>query len=166
MDFITHALDWCRGEILEGRIILTFSLVIAIVAVSYAIWGNTPYAKAAFWPLILVATFALGAGIYLIKVNQKRIPEYRAAFEEDPGQFISAEKERTEAFIKWYPITQKIVFGTMIIGMLCLILSHKVWIRSFGIGLMLFSFFIFIVDHFSEERALSYHQKIVEQLPN
>ncbi len=162
MEFIDHTINWCRGEILEGKIILTFAAIIFIVGVSYAIWGSSPYAKAAPWALIALSVFAMITGIYLISTNQKRIPTYTTMHEENSEKFILAEKERTAAFIKWYPITQKIVFGLMIIGMLCMIMSHKTVIRTIGIGLMIFSLFIFIVDHFSEERALKYQQKILK----
>jgi membrane glycosyltransferase len=166
MEFYSHTLNWCKGEILEGRIILLFAVVLAIVATSYAIWGSTPYAKAAFWPLIINSAFALAMGSYLILTNQRRIITFAEEFKHDPIEFVAVEKERTESFIVWYPKTKKIVFGLMIAGMLCMILSGKPWVRSIGIGLMLFSLFVFIVDHFSEERALDYHQNIQEQLAN
>lgn len=164
MEFINHTINWCKGEIFEGKMSLLFGVIILLVSLAYLIWASTPYAKALFWPLLVVALMAMGAGIYLLTANQKRIPEYSAAYQNGPKEFIKAEKQRTEDFIKWYPITQKIFFGVMAVGMLCLILSKGPMVRAIGIGLMLFSFYVFVLDHFSEERAATYHAKIIEHL--
>ena len=166
MEFIEHTIEWCKGEIIEGKVILTFAVIIGIVGIAYIVWGSSPYAKAAPWALLSLSVFALSTGIYLITANQKRISAFKTIYEQNPEEFVLSEKERTATFIKWYPITQKIIFGLMVAGMLCMILSHKTVIRTIGIGLMIFSLFIFIVDHFSEERALKYQQKILEYNPH
>ena len=164
MDFINHTLNWCKGEIFEGKMSLLFGIVVFLVSLAYWKWGSTPYAKTLFWPLLLMALLAIGAGIYLMLTNQKRIVKYPIEFQENPTEFVQSEKARTEDFIKWYPITQKIFFGVMVAGMLCMILSKGATVRTIGLGLMLFSFYVFVVDHFSEERAEIYHAKIIGYL--
>lgn len=164
MEFIDHTYNWCKGEIFEGKMSLLFGITILLVGLAYLKWGSTVYAKAQFLPLLAVALLGMAAGIYLISTNQKRLEQYPLDFEENPSEFVQQEKERTENFIKWYPITQKIFFVVMVAGMLCMILSHSATIRAIGIGLMLLSFYVFVLDHFSEERANTYHDKIIEQL--
>lgn len=166
MDFIHHTLQWCKGEIFEGKISLLFGILILLVSLSYWKWGTTAYARAMFWPLLVVAFLAAGAGVYLIRTNQKRIVAYQEAFRENPDTFLDTEKERTADFIKWYPYTQKIFLGVMVVGMLCMILSHSPGIRAIGIAVMLLSFYVFVLDHFSEERAHLYHSRIIEHLTN
>jgi len=164
MEFINHTLNWCKGEIFEGKMSFLFGIIILLVSLAYWKWGSTPYAKTMVWPLLIVALFAMGAGIYLVTANQKRIVEYQTLFKNNPTEFIENEKQRTEDFITWYPITQKIFFGVMVIGLLCMILSHNRVIRAIGIGLMLLAFYVIVLDHFSEERAETYYTKIIEQL--
>ena len=164
MEFIDHSLNWCKGEIFEGKLSLLFGLIILLVGLSYFKWGSTVYAKAMIWPLIVVAVMAMGTGIYLISTNSKRIVDYQLQYTENPNGFVQSEKERTEDFIRWYPKTQKILFVLMVIGMLCMLISHKGSIRAIGIGLMLLALYGFVLDHFSEERAGSYHKEIIEHL--
>jgi hypothetical protein len=164
MEFIQHSLNWCKGEIFEGKLSLFFGLIILLVGLSYFKWGSTVYAKAIIWPLIIVALMAMGVGIYLIDTNSKRIVEYKAQFADNPTEFVQSEKNRTEDFIGWYPKTQKILFVLMVAGMLCMLLSHSAITRAIGIGLMLLSLYGFVLDHFSEERAGSYHKEIIEHL--
>lgn len=141
---------------------LLFGVVILIVGLAYWKFGSTDAAKIMFIPLLVVAIFTLGTGYYLVSTNSKRIPDFQEQYAENPIQFVKAEKERTEAFIKWYPYTQYIMIGVMVAGMLCMILTHKPIIRAIGIALMLTAFYIFVLDHFSEERANVYHAKIIE----
>lgn len=164
MEFINHTLNWCKGEIFEGKMSLLFGVVVLLTSLAYLKWASTPYAKNIIWPLLIVAIFAMSAGIYLLTTNQKRVETFPTEFEQNPTEFVQAEKERTADFIKWYPITQKILFGLMIAGMLCLLISKVVLIRSIGIGLMLLSFYGFVLDHFSEERGNTYQSHILNYL--
>jgi hypothetical protein len=166
MDIISHTLNWCKGEVFEGKMSLLFGVCILLISMAYFKWASTPGARAMFIPLLTIALLAIGAGIYLVNTNQKRMPRYEIQFKENPQQFIKSEKKRTAAFIKWYPITQKIFFAIMILGMLCMLLSNAPNIRAIGIALMLLSVYVFVLDHFSEERATFYYSKIVELSPN
>lgn len=166
MEVINDTLNWCKGEIFEGKMSLLFGVSILIISLAYFKWGSTPGARAMFLPLLVIAILTISAGIYLVNTNQKRMPRYEIQFKENPQQFLESEKNRTANFIRWYPITQKIFFGIMILGMLFLLLSHAPNIRAIGIALMLLSFYVFVLDHFSEERATFYYSKIVEHSLN
>lgn len=166
MEVINDTLNWCKGEIFEGKMSLLFGVSILVISFAYFKWGSTPGARAMFLPLLGIAILTISAGIYLVNTNQKRMPRYEIQFKENPQQFLKSEKKRTADFIRWYPITQKIFFGIMILGMLFLLSSHAPNIRAIGIALMLLSFYVFVLDHFSEERATFYYSKIVEHSLN
>lgn len=164
MDFIQHTVNWCKGEIFEGKMSMLFGAILLVISLVYWKLGSTPYAKAMFLPLLMVALLAIGAGIYLISANRARIPVYTEACNADSERFIQHEKERTEAFIKWYPRSQYIFLGVLIVGAMAMILSHGAMFRAVGIGLMILSLYVFVLDHFSEERAAVYHRHIVRAL--
>ena len=46
MDFVTHSIAWCRGEIFEGRMFGLFGLVVLMVAMAYWKMAATPSARA------------------------------------------------------------------------------------------------------------------------
>lgn len=164
MELIQHTINWCKGEIFEGKMSLLFGVIVVIVSLAYWKFASTPYAKSMFIPLLVVALLCIGAGVYLMSTNQSRIPTYTEAFETNQEQFIQAEKERTEAFIKWYPYTRYMLLVVMLVGIFAMILSDGALIRAIGIGLMLLSFYGFVLDHFSEERAKTYHLEITRKL--
>jgi len=164
MEFIHHSLNWCKGEIFKGKLRLLFGSIVLLVGLSYFRWGTTVYGKAMIWSLIAIAVLAMGAGIYLISTNSKRIVEYQTQFAENPTEFVQSEKSRTEDFISWYPNTQKILFAIMLVGMLGMLFSQGALIRAIRIELMLLALYGFVLDHFSEERAAIYHKGIIEHL--
>jgi hypothetical protein len=164
MEFIDHTLTWCRGEIFEGRMYFLFGLVILLIAIAFWKWGTSPYARGIIIPLAVVGVFSIAGGLILNFNNQSRIVEYQKAYNENAAQFIKKEKERTEAFMKWYPHTLFGMAGLMIIGMvLFLFLDSARW-KGIGLGIILLGFSVTFLDHFSEERADVYHQKIIQQI--
>lgn len=164
MDFINHTIAWCKGEIFEGRMFFLFGMLVLIVALSYWKWGKTPNAKAMVIPLLVVALFSSAVALSLNFNNQSRIVKYQQAYAENAEGFIQSEKERTDAFIKWYPYTLFTMAGLIIFGLLIfLFLKTPTW-KAIGIGLVLLGFSVIFLDHFSEERAETYHKAIVEQL--
>ena len=162
MGLIQHSINWCKREIFEGKMSLLFGVIVLMISLAYWKFGSTPYAKAMVIPILAVAVFSMSVGIYLITTNQARIPAYTAAYTANQEQFIQNEKARTEAFIKWYPYTRYIFLGVMLVAVLTMVLSNGSLARAIGIALMLLSLYVFVLDHFSEERAHIYYGQIVK----
>jgi hypothetical protein len=164
MEFIEYTLNWCRGEIFEGKLVFLFGAVVLVIAFLYWKFGSTPFTKAMIIPLLVVALFGLIAGGSLVVKNQKRIVDYQQAWEENPQAFVESEKTRTDNFIKWYPVTMYTLSGLTVIGLCCYAFWAGAWGRAIGLGLILLSLSGLFLDHFSEERAETYHQHIVNVL--
>ncbi len=63
MEIITSSLQWCKGEIFEGRLYLLFGICVCILAFLYWKSGSTIFAKAMFLPFLLVGLIASGTGL-------------------------------------------------------------------------------------------------------
>lgn len=159
MKFIDHTIAWCTGELFEARIILIVGVLLAISASAFWILGNTPFAKAAIWPALVLSVIIISMGVTLTISNNSRIKKFTEAYNENPVAFIDSEKKRTDDFIRWYPKTRWIFFGVGVAGMLLVIYGNALW-KSIGLVLMSAALFTFVVDHFSEERALEYAKHI------
>ena len=164
MDFIQYSIDWCKGEIFEGKMLALSGILILIVSGFYLKFGSTPFAKAMFIPLLLVGVFNLLGGSSLVFSNNKRIVEYQNSYKQDPAQFVHSEKKRTDAFIKWYPTTMWSMALLIVIGLGLFLLLPTPYGRSSGLALMLLGFSVLFLDHFSEERAAGYSKKITQEL--
>jgi hypothetical protein len=164
MNFIEHTVNWCTGEIFEGKMIAVFGITVIIISIAFWKTGTTPFAKAIVVPLLVVGLLSVTVGTGMVINNNKRIVAYKAACQENPTAFIQSEKERTDDFIKWYPYTQYIMSAIIIAGIGCYIFLGGAWGRAIGLALILFGFSVLFIDHFSEERAEIYHKHIVREL--
>lgn len=163
MDFISHTLNWCKGEIFEGRIVLLFGLGLLIISILFWRYGETPSAKGIIIPLVLIAVLCIGAGTTMNFSNQNRIEQFQKEYTEDAQRFKEKEKMRVETFMKVYlPI--KIAMSLFILsGLFVLFFSGSFYWKSIALGLILCGFGGICLDHFSEERAIIYYEKILEQ---
>jgi hypothetical protein len=164
MEFINHTINWCRGEIFEGRIYFLFGLVLFIISILYWKYGSTPFARGVIIPFAVVAIFSIAGGLTLNFSNQSRIVKYQQEYKADPQIFIESEKARTDRFIKWYPYTLFSMAGLIVIGLILFLFLHSPHGKGIGLGLILLGFSIIYLDHFSEERAAVYHQHIMENI--
>jgi len=163
MQFFDYTIAWCKGEISEARIILIFGILAIVCAILFWKTGGTPHSKAMLYPLLIVGILFSSIGIGMLVKNNARMESFARSYYDDHAAFVKSEKERTEGFISWYPITFKIAAALTIIG-LALVLFWSTSIgRAIGLTLILLALSIFFIDHFSEERAYIYHQKIVEE---
>ena len=148
----------------EGRMYFLFGLILLIISILYWKFGSTPYARGVIIPFAVVAIFSIAGGLTLNFNNQHRIVKYQQDYQANPQKFIESEKERTEGFIKWYTYTLFSMAGLIIIGLVLFLFLHSPNWKGVGLGLILFGFSVIYLDHFSEERAATYRQKIVEEL--
>ncbi len=164
MEFIEHTVAWCRGEIFEGRLLALFGAV--VVAASLAFWrfGSTPSARAMFVPLLVVGALALAVGLSMSFNNQSRIGTYQSAYAENPAAFVQSERERTEAFIRWYPYTMYTFSVITILGLAVYLWRPTPLGRALGLATLVLGLAVLFLDHFSEERAAVYHSQIVQEL--
>ncbi len=164
MEFIEHAVGWCRGEIFEGRMLALFGA--SVVALALAFWklGSTPSARSMFLPLLCVGAVALVVGISMDLSNQARIPAYRAAYAENATGFLESELQRTEAFIRWYPYTMYTFSVVILLGCAIFLRKPTPLGRAIGLATIILGLSVLFLDHFSEERAEDYHSKILKEV--
>ena len=164
MEFIEHTVAWCRGEIFEGRLLALFGAVVVTLGLLFWRFGSTPGAKAMFVPLLAVGALGLAVGLSMNFSNQSRIDTYRAAYAENPAAFVQSERERTEAFIEWYPYTMYSFAVITILGLAVYLWRPTPLGRAIGLATLVLGLGVLFLDHFSEERADGYHTQIVQQL--
>ena len=164
MEFIEHTIAWCKGEIFEAKLILLFGIIVLVSAFLFVKLGTTPSAKAMLYPLLVVGIMFSAIGGGMLYSNPKRIVEFKQAYENNPKAFVESEKERADEFISWYPKTRWIMTGIGILGVLLFLFWAVPIGRAIGISLIIIMLATFVVDHFSEERAEIYYQKIEETL--
>jgi hypothetical protein len=115
------------------------------------------------WPLLAVGLMYAIIGGGMVYNNNQRIIDFSKAYESNPAQFVESEKQRTEGFISWYPKTRCIFAAIAILGTILNIFVATPLGRSIGISFILMALATYMIDHFSEERAGVYYQKMIKK---
>ena len=164
MDFLEHAIAWCKGEIFEARLILIFGIVVVISAFLFYKLGSTPGAKAMLFPLLVVGTVFIASGASMSYSNPKRIVEFQKANTENPEAFVLSEKERVEGFQYMYTMTLIIASAFFVVAMVLFWFTNNHTLKAIGIALVLFGLSGLVIDYFSSERADIYYEQIMDEL--
>lgn len=160
MDFIQHTFNWIKGEILEGTIITIVGFIIISTAFLFWKFGNTPNAKALIIPLLITGLIPLVLGIAGIYSYKTRIPEYTSRWEQNPGKFIQAEKERVEGFDNIFKYSYPAAIIMVVGGAILFFLFKSPNIKAISLALMLMGIMAYFIDFFAAERAGSYLKEI------
>ena len=164
MNLLEHSIQWCRGEILEGKIITVVGALLLASCFLFRFVGTTAHTKAMFLPFLVASLLLLGLGIGLIVQTGKYKEPFAIAHAEDPAAFAESEKARTEKFIANYMPTRLGAGVTLLAGfLLYTLLSGPTW-KASGLALVFLAFAVLVIDHFSEERAREYQKHIYSVL--
>lgn len=164
MELIQHTIQWIKGELFEARLILIFGIVTILSAFLFWKIGTTPAAKALFIPLLVAGAIYSSIGAGMLYSNPKRMEELPKLYQQDKVAFAKLEKKRVDDFQYGYKIS-KIVATVFFLATLLIFWTtqHPTWM-GIGIGLTYFGLAGLIVDYFSQERAATYYDAILQAL--
>lgn len=162
MELIKHTIQWLKGEIFEGKMILLFGLLLLILTFCFWKFGTTTNAKAIIFPLLLLSLLHIGTGVSMITNNINRQSKYIELHRENVEKFRQDELKRTESFIKLYPMIRYFSIAFIITGILLFTLLPSPTWKSIGLCVIILGFSLIIIDYFSEERALLYHKVLLD----
>ena len=164
MNFLKHATNWCKGEFFEGSMILLFGVIFLIITFCFWKFGTTPNARLFIVPTLILSLFFIGTGIYSTVRNHLRIPAFEKAYQANPDDFVKKEKVRTEEFIQWYPGIRYGAGAVMIVFLLIFVFTNSHLWKSISLCTIVLAFSLLVIDFFSEERGVMYHNHINEYL--
>ena len=164
MDIYQHTLNWFKGEIFEGQIIMASGIILVILSIIIRKFGTTPNAKSLFIPLLVVGLlFSIGIGSMMLNYS-KRMDLSKHAFQENPKEFIMAESKRIDDFQVLYKYSVGFAAVSFLLTIIAFGFLDNRHFQSICIALMIVSMSLIIIDHFSKERAKIYHIEIKKVL--
>ncbi|GJH40023.1 hypothetical protein RCZ04_05730 [Capnocytophaga sp. HP1101] len=164
MNLFEYTQNWLKGELFEGKLVLAFAIITALLGVAFWKFGNTPTAKALLLPLLVIGAIYAAVGTTLITSNGKYRTTFEAQYQESPTAFAESEKARVEGFQYQYVISKAVATACFIITLLIFWFSKSYMWQGVGIGLTYFGLVGLVVDYFSQHRAESYYQHILQAL--
>jgi mannose/fructose/N-acetylgalactosamine-specific phosphotransferase system component IIC len=157
---IENTLNWYKGEIFEGKLILLFGLVTVILALMFRLWSSTPNAKALLIPVMVAGLLFTIIGASMAFSNQKKIPTVVQSFGENKATFFESEKKRVEDFQYLYPLSMVISVICFLVAAYFLGFTKNVYLHATAIALAWIGVAFMVIDYFSKERAAIYYEQL------
>ena len=159
MDFTKYATDWIKEEIIHGKVTLIFGIIALITC--FFIWRNgSDLIKGMLIPLLLVTTFGIGYGSYLLIRRPIQLNNLTVNFQESPKETFQEEQTRILKEQRNF-IIFKIMWVIMVIFALALIyISGQSYYKGVALGLLILGSVLMITETVMQDRMTIYHQNI------
>lgn len=164
MNLIEHTTHWVKGEIFEGSAIIVSGIITFIAAFLLWQWGSMPNSKTLIIPTIVVGFLFVAMGILMLYSNNKRLPEFQNANQQNPAEFAKSEKKRVEDFQILYPISLAVSTVCFALTLVFFWFTKNETLYATGVALLVFGIALIIIDYFSKERATIYYDYILQYL--
>ena len=159
MDFTKYVIDWIKEEITQGKVTLIFGIIALITC--FFIWKNgSELIKGMLIPLLLVTTFGIGYGSYLLIRRPIQQNTMVKSIQESPKSTFQEEETRILKELKNF-IIFKIMWVTMIVFSLALIyMSSQSYYKGVALGLLILGSVLMITETVMQDRMMIYYQNI------
>lgn len=157
----TAVLEYFAGERVEMLLILSGSAVVAALAVWLWMANRTGFAMA-FGVTILASAVLLSATAGSLLIRDKGVSSaVTQGLGTDEHAFtLGAERERVSVVVskyKYYRYGAGVLAALAVAG---LMLSSRGWLHGMAAGLLILVVVQVLIDHFSEQRASIYLQRL------
>lgn len=147
------------GEKRESMLFIAAGAVAIAVAVGL-FRSSSPY-RGMMWPLALIALIQLGVGGSVYLRTDSQVAELSSLLKEDPAAFAKKEAPRMEKVLASFTLYKWIEIALMATGVaLTFLYRGRDLPYSIGVGLLLQSALMLLLDLFAERRADVYIHQI------
>jgi lipoprotein signal peptidase len=139
----------------ESLFFITIGIIAFIVSL-YLFKTDSPY-KGMMYPLIFIAIIQLTVGGTVFFRTDNQVAALKTQLHDDPQTYKSAELSRMGAVIKNFRVYKGIEIILLILGIVltCIFREKDLW-YFVGIGLIIQSSLMLVLDLFAEKRAHDY----------
>lgn len=142
---------------------LLFMLVgAAAIALAIVLLRRRSSLRGMAGPLIAVALLQAVVGATVCFRSDAQMTQLQQQYRDDPARFRSAETPRMKTVIVNFALYKRIEIGLLALGMaIVVVLRRREFWFAFGLGLVLQSAFMLLLDFFAEKRALEYFRAML-----
>jgi hypothetical protein len=141
---------------------LFMAVGVAALVVSFYLFKADSTYKGMMYPLIVVAVIQLVVGSTVYFRTDRQVAALESLLKDDPAAYKAEELQRIETVMKNFRVYKNIEIILLAIGIVLTFALRKnnLW-NSVGIGLIIQSSLMLILDLFAEKRAHDYVKFVV-----
>ena len=163
MEFLNDLQLYFRGEKVESAVILLISLALLLAAIALIFWVRQPFTKGLGTVLLLAALIGVSVGGAVFFRTDGQVKELTSAYTSSPSEFADVEGRRMDKVVGSFRAYRfmYILSGIVALGLVSLTRSPE--FHGAAVGLFVFAAMGFAIDHYAEERAIWYAEKVHAQ---
>ena len=163
MEFLNDMQLYFRGEKVESAVILLISLSLLLASIALIFWVRQPFTKGLGTVLLLAALIGVSVGGAVFFRTDSQVSELASVYTSGRQAFVDAEGQRIDKVVESFRYYRfmYIVSGIVALGLVSLTRSPA--LHGAAVGLFVFAAMGFAIDHYAEERAIWYAEKVHAQ---
>lgn len=161
MEIINHTTNWVKGDIFQGKIMLTIGILLLIGAVAI-FKNNHPILKGTLIPIGLSVLILIGYGSYLAFSRPGHLENVKTVYAENQENAIHQEYEKASKDNKAYSTLKPIWIVLIIISALLFFVFKTDYLKGLSIGLIGLFFVALIVDTMLYYRVKPYLEALTK----
>lgn len=156
MDLIPHLQTWTKGDIIQGKWMISIAFLILLSLCILFIKTNNSLQKGMLIPLCLLFLLNVGYGSYLLISKPKYATERTAQFQLNAEEIIKNEVGKIKADDKSYTMTKYIWACLLILSVVCFFIFNKDYFQGLSLGFAIMFLGMLIIDVFLHNRLKLY----------
>jgi hypothetical protein len=155
MDFIHHTIQWVKGEVLQGRIMLGIG-ILSIVGFLYFANFQQSFYKGMILPFVLLLLVLLGYGGFQVFMRPKHIEKVQQEIQINPENAHKIEFEKAQKDDKAYARLKPIWAVLFIVSLVLFFVLKNEFGKGMSFGFVIWFLVAFIFDSFLHHRLKIY----------
>ncbi len=166
MDFINHTSNWVKGDIFQGRVMLSIGILLLITAFAI-LKSNHTFLKGSLIPLGLAITILIGYGSFLAFSRSEHLVNVKTEYIENNEKAIQQEYEKAAKDNKAYSTLKPIWVILITISSVLFYFCKTDYLKGLSVGLIGLFLIALIIDSLLHHRLKPYFEILSSlQMPN
>lgn len=155
MELIKFTSMWVKGEVKQGKIMLSLGSIILFLGIAFMISENKLF-HGMLIPIGLIVIVLVGYGGMQVIVRPKHIVKLTNIYNENPGYAIEKELQKSNKDDSLFKLLKKIWPIGMILSIALYFLFPKPYSQGMSIGFLGLFVTLFLLDSFLHQRLKDY----------
>lgn len=163
MEFLNDMQLYFRGEKVESAVILLVSLALLLASIALIFWVRQPFTKGLGTVLLLAALIGVSVGGAVFFRTDSQVAELSSVYTSSLQEFADVEGQRIDKVVASFRYYRFMYIIAGIVALALVSLTRSPALHGASVGLLVFAAMGFAIDHYAEERAMWYAEKVHAQ---
>lgn len=163
MPFLNEMQHYFRGEKAESGALLFVTLALLLAGLALAFYVRQPFTRGLGAVLIAAALIGGVVGTTVYFRTDKQVADLTSLYQSNRGEFTRVEGGRMDTVVASFRFYRLMYTLAGVVALILISLTKSPGLHGLAVGLFIFAAMGFTIDHYAEERARWYAEKVHAQ---